>query len=69
MVLSTRLRVLLVVLVMALGAVGVLGAVGSASPNNSEDAHHRDDKGRTTLTVVGKNPENEVLDLGAQGPS
>jgi hypothetical protein len=71
MVLITRLRVLLVVLVMvlALGIIGVLGAVGSASPNNNKDDPHRDDKGHTTLTVVGKNPENEVLDLGAQGPS
>jgi hypothetical protein len=51
---------------MALGVIGVLGAVGSASPN---DADHRHDKDRTTLTVVGKTPENEVLDLGAQGPS
>ena len=69
MVLSTRLRVLLVALVMvlALGIIGVLGAAGSASPNNNDD--HRDDKGRSTLTVVGKTPENKVLDLGAQGPS
>ena len=67
MVLSTRLRVLFVavaVVGMALGIIGVLGAVGSASPNND----HRDDKGRT-LTVVGKNPENKVIDLGAQGPT
>jgi hypothetical protein len=63
MVLSTRLRVLLVVLV--LGIIGVLGAVGSASPNNNDD--HRDDK--STLTVVGKTPENKVIDLGPQGPS
>ena len=71
MVLSTRSRVLLVAMVvvgMALGVIGVLGAVGSASPNNSDD-DHRNDKGRSTLTVVGKNPENKVLDLGAQGPS
>jgi hypothetical protein len=67
MVVSTRLRVLLVALVMvlALGIIGVLGAVGSASPNND----HRDDKDRSTLTVVGKNPENKVIDLGAQGPT
>src|SRR5215217_1720921 len=67
MVVSTRLRGLLVavaVVGMALGIIGVLGAVGSASPNND----HRDDKGRT-LTVVGKNPENKVIDLGAQGPT
>ena len=68
MVVSTRVRVLMVAIIvvgMALGVIGVLGAVGSASPNND----HRDDKGRSTLTVVGKNPENKVLDLGAQGPS
>src|SRR5215203_5933740 len=53
---------------MALGIIGVLGAVGSASPNNS-DHDHRDDKDHSTLTVVGKNPENKVVDLGAQGPS
>jgi hypothetical protein len=52
---------------MALGIIGFLGAVGSASPNNDDD--HSDDKGRSTLTVVGKNPENKVIDLGAQGPS
>jgi hypothetical protein len=68
MVLSTRARILLMAMVvvgMALSIIGVLGAVGSASPNNDD---HRDDKGRT-LTVVGKTPENKVLDLGAQGPS
>jgi hypothetical protein len=39
MVLSTRVRVLLVVMAvvgMALGVIGVLGAVGSALPNNSD---------------------------------
>jgi len=70
MVLSTRLRVLLVALVMvlALGIIGVLGAVGSASPNSNDD-DHGDDKDHSTLTVVGKNPENKVLDLGAPGPT
>jgi hypothetical protein len=70
MVLSTRVRVLLMAMVvvgMALGIICVLGAVGSASPNNNND-DHRDDKGRI-LTVVGKTPENKVLDLGAQGPT
>ena len=69
MVVSTRLRVLLVAMVvvgMALGVIGVLGAYGSASPNNDD---HRDDKNRSSLTVVGKNPENKVIDLGARGPS
>jgi hypothetical protein len=67
MVLSTRLKVLLVAMVvvgMALGIIGVLGAV-SASPNNNDD--HRNDKGRSTLTVVGKTPEIKIVDLGPQG--
>jgi hypothetical protein len=71
MVLSTRLRILLVALAvvgMALGIIAVLGAVSSASPHNSDD-DHRDDKDHSTLTVVGKNPENKVVDLGAQGPT
>jgi hypothetical protein len=67
MPLSTRLRVLLVALMMVLSIIGVLGALGSASPN--DDDHRDDSEGHTTLTVVGKNPENKVLDLGAQGPS
>jgi hypothetical protein len=68
MVVSTRVRVLLVAMAvvgMALGIIAVLEAVSSASPNNDD---HRNDKGRT-LTVVGKNPENKVIDLGAQGPT
>ena len=71
MVVSTRLRVLLVAMAvvgMALGIIAVLGAVSSASPNNSDDDDHRNDKGHT-LTVVGKNPQSKGLDLGAQGPS
>jgi hypothetical protein len=71
MALRTRVRVLLVALAvvgMALGIIALMGAVGSASPNNNDD-HHSDDKDRSTLTVVGKNPENKVLDLGAQGPT
>jgi hypothetical protein len=66
-VLSTRLKVLLVALVMvlALGIIGVLGSV-SASPNNNAD--NRNDKGRT-LTVATKTPEIKVVDLGPQGPT
>ena len=71
MVVSTRrVRVLLVAMAvvgMALGLIAVLGAVGSASPNNTDD--HRHDKNRSTLTVVSKNHENKVVDLGARGPS
>jgi hypothetical protein len=70
MVVSTRLRILLVAMAvvgMVLGVIAVLVAVGSASPNNNDD--YRDDKDRSTLTVVGKNPENKVVDLGAQGPT
>jgi hypothetical protein len=69
MVSSTRPRVLLVAMVVVgmalLSVICVLRAV-SASPNNQD---HRDYKGHITLTVVSKTPENEVVDLGAQGPS
>jgi hypothetical protein len=70
-VLSRRVSVLLlvalvVVVVVALGVIGLLGAVGSASPDNDD---HHNDKGLSTLTVVGKSPENKVLDLGAPGPT
>jgi hypothetical protein len=71
MVVSTRVRVLLVAMAvvgMALGIIAVLGAVSSASPNNTDD-DHRNHKGRSTLIVVGKNPQSKGLDLGAQGPS
>jgi hypothetical protein len=62
---SVLLLVALVVVVVALGVIGLLGDVGSASPDNDD---HHNDKGRSTLTVVGKSPENKVVDLGAQGP-
>jgi hypothetical protein len=68
---TRRVRVLLVAMAvvgMALGIIALLGAVSSASPNNNDD-DHRNDKGRSTLTVVGKNPQSKGLDLGAQGPS
>jgi len=67
-VLSRRVRVLLmalVVAVMALGIMGVLRAV-SASPDNKD---HTTDKGRSTLTVLTKTREAKVVDLGPQGPS
>ena len=66
MVLSRKVSVLLValvVVVMALG-IGVWGAVGSASPKDNDD-----DKGRSTLTVLTKNREIKLVELGPQGPS
>jgi len=54
----------MVVVLVALG-VGLSGAVGSASPDNAQ----RNDKGRSTLTVVTKTRELDVVDLGLQGPS
>jgi len=72
MVVSTRrVRVLLVAMAvvgMALGIIALLGAVSSASPKGNTD-DHRNDKGRSTLTVVGKNPQSKGVDLGAQGPT
>jgi len=46
-------------------AIGLWGAVGSASPD--EGVHN--DKGRSTLTVLTKTRELEVVDLGPRGPS
>ena len=70
MVVSTRVRVLLVamaVVVMALGIIGVLGAVSSASPSSNDD--HNDSEGRSTLTVVIKDREAAVVDVGDRGLS
>ena len=68
MVLSTRRAVLLLALVgvLALGIMGVLRGV-SASPDNADD--HNDSEGRSTLTVLTKTREIEVVDLGPKGPS
>jgi hypothetical protein len=68
MVLSTSRAVLLVALVgvLALGIMGVLRGV-SASPDNA-DAHN-DSEGRSTLTVLSKNTDARVVDLGPQGPT
>ena len=68
---KSRVAVLLgalVMVVMALGITGVLGAVGSASPKDNDDAHHNNDKGRT-LTILSKNTEARVVDLGLPGPT
>jgi hypothetical protein len=68
-VLSRKVSVLLVALValvVALG-IGLSGAVGSASPKDNDD--NNDDKGRSTLTVLTKNREIKVVELGPQGPS
>ena len=69
MVMSTRLRVLLVAMAvvgMALGIIGVLGAVASASPKGNDD---HNDKGRSTLIVLTKTREIKVVDLEPPGPS
>ena len=74
MVLSTRLKVLLVamvVVVMALGIIGILGGVSASANNkdyNNDNDHNNDNKGRT-LTVLAKTREAEVLDLAPQGAS
>ena len=54
----------LVMVVTALGIIVVLRTV-SASPN---DKNHNN-KGHSTLTLVTKNRQIEVVDLGPQGPS
>ena len=69
MVLSrTRVALLVTMVVVALG-IGLMGAVGFASPKDNDDAHHNNDKGPNTLTVLSKTAEEKVLDLGAQGLS
>jgi hypothetical protein len=61
-----RVSVLLALVVAALG-IGLWGAVGFASPKAAA-AHHNNDKGRT-LTILSKNTEARVVDLGPQGPT
>jgi len=62
-----KVAVLVTVVVLALG-IGLMGAVGFASPKD-KDAHHNNDKGRSTLTVLTKTRELEVVDLKPQGAS
>jgi hypothetical protein len=66
-VLSSR-RVVLFVVVMVVGIIGVLGAVSSASPKG-KDEHHNASEERSTLTVLTKTRQIEVVDLGPRGPS
>ncbi len=69
MVLSSTRVVVLVGMVLALG-IGLLGAVSSASPKDNDDGQNNDDKGRSsTLTVLTKTREAEVVDLKPQGAS
>jgi allene oxide cyclase-like protein len=68
--LSRKVSVLLVVMVVVLVALGIglSGAVGSASPK--DDGDNNNDGGRTTtLTILLKTAEIEVVEVGPQGPS
>jgi hypothetical protein len=68
-VLSRTRVVVLVGMVLALG-IGLLGAVSAASPKDSDDGQNNGDKGRSsTLTVLSKSRQIEVVDLGPQGAS
>ncbi len=70
MVLSTKKVAVLVSMVVVALSIGLVGAVGFASPkNDNDDAHHDNDKGRTTLTILLGTREATVVDLGTKGAS
>ena len=63
-----RISVLIALMVVAALGIGLWGAVSFASPKDN-DAHHNNDKGRSTLTVLTKTREQKVVDLKPQGAS
>ena len=65
---TVALLVTMLVVLLALG-IGLWGAVGFASPKDKDDAHHNNDKGLRTLTVLTKTREAKVVDLDPQGAS
>ena len=69
MVFSGRVALLLIALVMAVMALSLVGVLrgGYASSTNGTD--NPNDGRHSTLTVLTKTREREVVDLGPQGPS
>ena len=64
MLLGRRVLIVLSMVVLLALALGVVGA-GSASPDEEKDANKKE---HTALTVLTKNRERDVVDLGPRGP-
>ena len=65
MLLGRRVLIVLSMVVVLALAIGVVGAV-SASPDEKKDDNKKE---HTAFTVLTKNRERKVVDLGPQGPS
>jgi hypothetical protein len=69
MMLSSRVALLLIALVAAVMALSLIGILRGVSASSTNDTDNPNDREHSTLTVLTKNREREVLDLGPQGPS
>ena len=65
MLLGRRVLIVLSMVVVLALAIGVVGAV-SASPDEEKDDNNKE---HTALTVLTKNRERHVVDLGPRGPN
>src|SRR5215217_3648964 len=69
MVLSRRVALLLIAVVVAVMALSLIGILRGVAASSTDDTDNPNDGGHSTLTVLTKTREREVVDPGPKGPS